>query len=223
MIDTRNVSFSAEPMKTTEIPYDSERMLKRKIVERKERADHSLEDHDLFRRFLDGDDQAFMSLFHRHSPRLFAYAAKITGEQERARDILQDVWERMARLRDRGDEAPSNPLGLLITTTRNLCLNHKRDRKDHLSLDNLDLSRFPGGERREMSAREEAVVASLDYLPEEQREVLILHNYSGYSYEEIATMLEESPGAIRNRAWRGRHRMGQIIVALIAMEEDSSD
>lgn len=177
----------------------------------------------LFQRFLDGDDRAFMSLFHRHSPRLFAYAAKIVGDQERARDILQDVWERMAKLREKGKEAPKNPIGLLITTTRNLCLNHKRDRKDHMRLEDLPGDAIPRRESESMTLMEEAVVVALDYLPDDQREVLILHNYAGYSYEEIASMFGESAGAVRNRAWRGRNRMGKVIAALIGMADDRDE
>ena len=179
----------------------------------------TVDDAVLFQRFLDGDDRAFMSLFHRHSPRLFAYAAKIVGDQERARDILQDVWERMAKLRGKMEGGPRNPVGLLITTTRNLCLNHKRDRKDHMRLEDLTGEAIPRRDPEEMSLMEEAVVVALDYLPEDQREVLILHNYAGYSYEEIAEMHGETAGAVRNRAWRGRNRMGKVIAALIGISD----
>ena len=74
-----------------------------------------------------------------------------------------------------------------------------------------------------MTEMEEAVIVALDYLPESQRELLILHSYSGYSYEEIAEMMDESIGTVRTRAWRARVKLGRIIAALMEMGEDDED
>lgn len=177
----------------------------------------------LFARFLQGDDSAFMELFHRHTPRLFVYCLKIVGDEESANDILQDVWERLARYRAHGKEAPHSPLGLLIRITRNLCLNYKRDRRPNLSLDEVPEWKEERIYQNDMTEMEEAVIVALEHLPEAQRELLILHAYSGYSYEEIADMFEESVGAIRTRAWRARVKLGRIIAALIDMAEEVED
>lgn len=181
------------------------------------------DDVTLFRRFLEGDDAAFMELFHRHTPRLYVYCLKIVGDEEVANDILQDVWERLARFRAHGKEAPNSPLGLLIRITRNLCLNHKRDRRPSLPLDEVPEWKEERTYQNDMTEMEEAVIVALEHLPESQRELLILHAYSGYSYEEIADMYEESVGAIRTRAWRARVKLGRIIAALIDMAEETDD
>ena len=180
-------------------------------------------DDVLFHSFLEGDDRAFMELFHRHTPRLYAYCHKIVGDTEIANDILQDVWERMARFRSEQREAPRSPLGLLIRITRNLCLNHKRDRRPSIPLEEIPLLHQPHVRIDGMTEMEEAVIVALDHLPEPQRELLILHSYSGYDYEEIAEMMEESVGSIRTRAWRARVKLGRIIAALIDMGEEDED
>lgn len=181
------------------------------------------DDVTLFMRFLDGDDSAFMELFHRHTPRLYVYCLKIVGDEEIANDILQDVWERLARFRSQGKEAPGSPLGLLIRITRNLCLNHKRDRRPSLPLEAIADWKAERTRHNEMTEMEEAVIVALERLPVPQRELLILHAYSGYTYEEIAEMMEESVGAVRTRAWRARVKLGRIIAALIDMAEESDD
>jgi RNA polymerase sigma-70 factor (ECF subfamily) len=181
--------------------------------------DPVVEDSTLFSRFLDGDDDAFMALFDRHAPRLFLYCLKVVGSRQAAHDIMQDMWERIVRLRAEGKPTAHSPAGLLMTTTRNLCLNYKRDRKEHLSLDQVPEWRQPGSEMREMSELEEAVVLALDRLPDEQREVLILNAYSGYRFDEIAEMLGEGEGTIRARAWRARAKLGKIIAALIGLDQ----
>ncbi len=177
------------------------------------------DDVSLFRRFLGGDDRAFMELFNRHASRLYIYCQKIVGDPHAAHDIMQDVWERVIRFRAAGKEVPRSPLGLLITTTRNLCLNFKRDRREHLSIDQLGDWRGAESGGGEMSEMEEAVLMALDRLPMDQREVLILNAYAGYRYEEIAEMVGETVGAVRTRAWRARAKLGRIIAALLGLQE----
>lgn len=181
------------------------------------------DDISLFRRFMDGDDDAFMELFNRHTPRLFVYCLKIVGDRESANDILQDVWERLARFRAQNKEVPTSPLGLLIRTTRNLCLNFKRDRKPNIALQELPEWRTPRVYHNDLSEMEEAVVVALDHLPEHQRELLVLHSYSGYTYEEIAEMFGEGVGAIRTRAWRARLKLGRLIAAIMDIEDGSDE
>ena len=204
---------------------NSETTIASQRKERERRVTPSTEKRDelLFHKFLGGDDDAFMEFFHRHTPRLYAYAFKIVGNAESANDILQDVWERMARFRSESREAPRSPLGLLIRITRNLCLNHKRDRRPSVPLDDIPRTREPRTRIDGMTEMEEAVIVALDYLPESQRELLILHSYSGYSYEEIAEMMDESIGTVRTRAWRARVKLGRIIAALMEMGEDDED
>lgn len=182
-----------------------------------------VEDSVLFAQFLDGDDDAFMELFNRHTPRLFLYCLKVVGSRQAAHDIMQDMWERIIRLRAEGRGGGHSPAGLLMRTVRNLCLNYKRDRKEHLSLDLVPEWRQPGAEDRELSELEESVVLALERLPEEQREVLILNAYSGYRFDEIADMLGEAEGTVRMRAWRARSRLGKIIAALIGLDENDDE
>lgn len=174
-------------------------------------------DEKLFRRYLEGDDAAFMELFHRHTAHLFAYALKILGSREQAHDTLQDIWERMARFRAEGKESPGNIAGFLIRSVRNRCLNVKAKKRPEYSLEDLTERQHPKAENDRLTERQEIVIAALDQLPEEQKELLILHTYAGYSYEEIALMLDDSVGAVRTRAWRARVKLGRVITALIDM------
>jgi RNA polymerase sigma-70 factor (ECF subfamily) len=175
-------------------------------------------DRALFVRFIDGDDGAFMELFSRHASRLFIYCLKFVHDRQQAHDIMQDVWERMLRFRSERKAPPDNPLGLLLRTVHNLALNHIRDHKGHLSLDDMPDWRQPASPTRDMSEMEEMVVAALDRLPIHLRRVLVLHAYSGYQYDEIAAMLGEPAGAIRTRAWRARTHLARLIAAMLGME-----
>lgn len=175
----------------------------------------------LFARFLAGDDSGFMELFDRHTHRLYLYCLKFVNDRQRAEDLVQDLWERVIKLRAEGKGAPDNPVGLFVRIARNLCLNSIRDEKNISSLDEMPEWEHPSTSMREMSHHEELVVAALKRLPMAQREVLILNAYSGYRFDEIAEMLGEPVGAIRTRAWRARAQLGRVISALIELDESN--
>ncbi len=180
-------------------------------------------DTQLFSRFLEGDDAAFMELFDRHTHRLHMYCLKFVGNRRQAEDLVQDIWERLIRFRSDEKGALENPVGFMIRIARNLCLNHIRDRKMAASLDDLPDWQHPKAVAAELSHNEELVIAALPHLPTSYREVLILNAYSGYRFDEIAEMLGEPVGAIRTRAWRARVQLGRLISALMEFDEKQDD
>ncbi len=157
----------------------------------------------LFEQFLCGDDDAFLALFRRHNSRVFTYCLKIVGRREQAEDITQETWERVIALRQKSDVIRS-PIGFLLRVARNLCLDHLKVRKQHITIDKLSEASHPQQPAGEPSALEEIVLTALHCLPFKYREVLILHTYCGYQFEEIAEMLGKSPEAIWARASRAR-------------------
>ncbi len=181
----------------------------------------SVDDRELFARFMEGDNIAFMEFFDRHTSRLGKYCRKMVGDQGEAEDILQDMWEKIIRRREERKTVPPNPVGILYWTARNLCLNRIRDRKNHTPLDELPEKLHPAVRQESPSDMEGLVVAALERLPLPQREPLILNAYSGYSFEEIAGMMDESVGTIRTRAWRGRRQLKRLITALIELDENN--
>jgi RNA polymerase sigma-70 factor, ECF subfamily len=177
------------------------------------------QDATLFDRFLAGDDAAFVRFLERHNRRLYAYCLKMVGDPEAAQDVMQEVWERIIRLRTRGEKV-GNPTSLLVRMVRNLSLNHLRDTRRHLSLDEISDEQHPDVTIAEPSYVEELAVIALERLPLQQREVIILHVYSGYNYIEIARMLEITVDNARMRAMRGRAHLARIVGALMAVEDD---
>jgi len=177
-------------------------------------------DESLFDRFLSGDDRALVELFDRHNHRLYLYCLQFVHDPQRAEDITQEMWEKIIRLRAEGRATSQNPVGLLVTIARNLCLDDIRKQRYHSPLEDLPETSHPTATIRELSHLEELVLLALPHLPEAQREVLVLSAYSGYRFDEIADMLGEPVGAIRTRAWRARVHLGRMISALVGIDED---
>lgn len=129
------------------------------------------------------------STLERHESSLLRYAASITGDAERARDIVQDTFVRMCA------EEPTALEGKLtewlFTVCRNRALDVQRKEKRMTPLTEIDL------ETRESADPSPALAAEtrdttanalqfLDALPPNQREVIRLKFQSGLSYQEIS-------------------------------------
>lgn len=174
---------------------------------------------ETFARFLAGDDAAFMELFDRYDRRLRLYCTKVVGNVEVAEDLTQELWERVIKLRNNPPEV-QEPVRYLLRIARNLCLKHIGRRRPTSSLDDLYESDHPVSSIPEPSHLEELVKMAMEKLPFEQREVLILHNYCGYSYEDIATLRGETLGSVKMRALRARGRIGRILSAFLALDNE---
>jgi RNA polymerase sigma-70 factor, ECF subfamily len=170
------------------------------------------DDEALYERFMAGDNDACVTLFQRHNQRLFAYCLKLVGDSAQAEDLVQEVWGRMIELRATGRPL-QNPIGFLVRMARNLSLDYLKARRKLLSLDHLNESSHPAYSMHEMSEKEELIVISMQKLPFDYREVLILNTYCGYSFEEIAGILGKSPEAVWTRASRARSQLRKLVRA----------
>lgn len=178
-----------------------------------------VDDATLFARFMAGEQKALMDLFDRHHHRIYIYCLKIVGSHEVAQDLAQEMWEQVIRYCATQREIKS-PIALMLTIARNLCFNHLKIRNRYSSLNDLPESDHPPVVTHELSQMEELVVLSLPKLPLNQQEVLVLHDYCGYSFDDIARMLGEGSGSLRMRASRARSNLGRIISSMLALEED---
>lgn len=167
---------------------------------------------ELLGKIFAGNDAAFHALFALYNKRLTVYALKMLGEHEEAKDLVQEVWIRIIEQRRTPPAAAIEYAGAyLFRITRNLCLDMIRASKEHLPIDELseqDHPRSPDGER---TAIEEIVMAGLEKLPLEDRELLVMHSYLGYAYEEIAELQSKTPEAVWTRASRARAKLREII------------
>jgi RNA polymerase sigma-70 factor (ECF subfamily) len=182
------------------------------------RAKNASDDSLLLDRFFAGENSALVELYDRHNQRLYVYCLKLVGSPEQAEDLTQELWERVARLRSKPQKIV-NPTGFFLTIARNLCFNHLKARKRFSPLDDQPESLEHAHVTQEQSEMEELVVAALAEIPDDYREVLVLNLYCGYRLEEIATMLNKTPDAIRKRASRARMQLRTIVMNMIEAQE----
>jgi RNA polymerase sigma factor (sigma-70 family) len=170
----------------------------------------------LLRRFIAGDDDAFTLLYKRHHRPLFNYCAKILRDTQEAEDATHSVWERIIELRNSTKQI-EHAEGLLYRAARNQCFDRIKGRKQVTPLEEVHEREHPHTTTREVSTEEELVIRALERLPEETREILVLHYYSDYSFEEIALMLGKKSNAIWTRVSRARAELRTIVEKQLAI------
>ena len=181
-------------------------------------------DRELLAAHVDGDAEAFGTLFARHRDRLWAVALRTCGDPDDAADALQDALISAFRRAGsfRGEAQVTTWLHRIVV---NACLDRLRANKvraadalpddleewaDRGALHTSDAAPQPD-EAAEASERRTAVLAALATLPPDQRASLVLVDMEGYSVAEVAAILDCAPGTVKSRCARGRAKLAALL------------
>jgi RNA polymerase sigma-70 factor (ECF subfamily) len=152
----------------------------------------------------------------RYADVVYTMAYRLTGDDEEARDLAQDVLLRLHKGLRRYREG--NFEGWLYRTTvnafRDRLRKRKRLREDELPEDVGPRFASPVAvveEAVQQAELHEVVQRAIVKLPPEYREVVVLRDLEGRSYDEIADILEIPPGTVRSRIHRGREALRQLL------------
>jgi RNA polymerase sigma-70 factor (ECF subfamily) len=166
-------------------------------------AERSEADALLVARIRAGDEDAFELLVGRYQAPLFRYLRGLVGDQEQARDLLQETFLRAYRSIGSLEDA-----GLLRSWLYRIAHNQAYSalrRRRLISWLPLSFGQQVGTPAPDRSAIEAAQVeAALARVPVQQRAPLLLHLVGGFSYAEVAELLQVSEGTVRMRISRGR-------------------
>ena len=162
---------------------------------------------------LAADSLAAAALYERHSGRVFGYCLSRLGRREDAEDAVQTTFLHAVRGLRRG-VVPATEIAWLLGIARNVCLTRWESvgRRSRLEspCDPVKLERgraAPQGRREELIGLEDA----LSQLPEQQRRAVLLRDWRGLSYEEIAAQLGVSRAAVETLIFRGRRTLAELL------------
>ena len=182
------------------------------------RALHQLDDGRVAQRHLEGDPQAFGALVDRYQTRLLNFVNRAIGDRERADDLVQEVFIRVFRHLHRFDRTKKFSTWV-YTIASNLAKTELRGRSRsplvlHQTLEVVDATAHPDDVFRR-SYLAEAVAECVRQLPESLRDVFVLRELEGMSYEEIAEITGCHLGTVRSRLSRARSSFAQLIKPML--------
>ncbi len=170
-----------------------------------------------------GDTEAFAALVRRHQKKMLNIAFRMIGDYDEACDVVQEAFLSAYRAigKFRGDARFSTWLcGIVLNHSRShIKRKAARSRREAGSLDDPVESKN-GSFVNEPCSQEESIVERLEkreldekvqdcigFLDGEQREVLVLRDIQGFSYEEIGVLLKLPEGTVKSRLFRARNAL----------------
>lgn len=166
-----------------------------------------MEDVELVRRAVAGEEAAFELLVRRHAPAAWRLARTLVRDDFVADEVVQDAFLKAHRaLRTfRGESAFST---WLLAITRRVCLDRLRLKRANVVP--LDEARRVRAEAVDAALRV-ALEQEIERLPDVEREAFTLVDVLGYSREDAAAVVGVPPSTMRSRVSRARERLAEAL------------
>lgn len=147
------------------------------------------------------EQSVYTNIVRENQVGLMRYALNFLGSTDDARDIVQDVFEKLWLHSERIDVEKAK--GWLYTAAHNTMLNFIKRRNRISYMQSVQLE---GGscEDRFTFESNEIIEKTVSMLPPLQKSILLLRDLEGYSYEEIGSMLELNPSQVKVYLFRAR-------------------
>lgn len=183
---------------------------------------HKLNDHELVARAKSGDDSAFNELMLRHYKGVLNYIHRFTNGSNTTEDLTQEVFYRVYRSLD-SYKPDAQFTTWLYKIATNLCISDYKKNRKYYSLDeitensgNMAESTFYEADdnvyRKELK---KTINESLNQLTDKERIAITLCKYQGFSYNEVAEVLDCTVGAVKTHIYRGRMKLVEILGHLV--------
>ncbi len=182
------------------------------------------DDEELISRVGNGDAHALEALYDRYARPVFSLASRITGDQQAAEEITQEVFVRVWQQATTYSRERGRLSSWLLGIAHHLSIDEIRRRgaRPQSSHSSDDPSQ-PRSEPRDSSPdpgeiaigqeRREAVLLALSSLPAEQRQVIELSYFAGLTQAEIAEKLVLPLGTVKTRTRLGLQRLRAELLA----------
>ncbi len=170
-----------------------------------------LSDEILLERFRAGNHLAFLQLYERYKRPIYGFAIKLLDDTDPAKDVLQTVFLKLFQ-----DAGRINRPGLLktwlFTVARNECLTQRRKIARNMPLEEDELIAIDGApETLERDEQHALIRRAIERLTPEQREVVVLREYEGLSYRDIAEIIGVTDSVVKSRLFEARRKLFELL------------
>ncbi len=163
----------------------------------------AMDERELIREFLDGNPYGLQALIERHQSRVYSYIFVMVKDKQLADDLFQDTFVKVINTLKSGSYNDEGKfIQWVMRIAHNLVIDHfRRQKKLNLAealsdqysiMDTLKVTDPSIEEELVTRQIHEDIRKLMNYLPEEQKEVLYMRCYAGMSFKDIAEQTEVS-------------------------------
>lgn len=178
-------------------------------------------DEELIAAYMKGEKSAFNDLVERHLNGVYTYVLRFVGNQEEAEDIVQETFVKAWNNLKKYDARAAKFKTWLLRIARNTAIDFLRKKK-HIPFSEFETQPNMVAEvvadesdsAEEIFARGEdsrEIAAALSKLSEKHREILLLYYTNDITFEEIGSMLGESPNTMKSRHRRALRTLADAV------------
>ena len=141
-------------------------------------------------------------LYDEHAAAMWRYAVRLTGDQARAEDVVQETLLRAWQHPEVTRDSERSPRAWLFTVARNLIIDDKRSARSRNESGTPDLERVAdraGPDEVDSALDRQLLGTALSQLSEEHRAVLRRSYYQGWTTAQIAADLQIAEGTVKSR------------------------
>ncbi len=164
---------------------------------------------EIIKRILEGDRQAYALLIEEYKTPIYNLAYRMTGNQEDAADLTQDVFIRAYTYLWRYDSRKKF-FAWLYTIALNTIKNHIKKNKQYKNMRTVDLEERHFSESKNISEAQD-INSYLSELDVETRVLIIMKYVQELSFEDIAQINGKSISAVKMRIYRGLDRLKDML------------
>jgi len=180
--------------------------------------------HILLEKAKEGDRPAFQALVTLYQQKVFLLAYSIMRNKEDAMDIVQETFLRLYQKLGSYEREKSFQVWLL-QMAKNLCIDYyrknyskRREFESAKSIEELNLAADDGPDNPASSDLRQIFSRCLEKLGERQRMVFVLKHYNGLQYQEIAQVLNISPGTVKSLHFKAVRNLRNLLSPHLGME-----
>jgi RNA polymerase sigma-70 factor (ECF subfamily) len=173
-------------------------------------------DFELVKKFLEGDESSFNRLINKYQQKIYWHARRMTGSHLDADEVVQEVLIVIYnKLKDFQFKSSLYTWIYRITSTRSINFLNKQKLKRYLSFEDTNSAEVRSKEDIiddiDLKDKLQKLDKFLQILPAKQREIFILRNVDGLSYEEISKITGKSIGGLKANYFHAFNKISEMM------------
>jgi RNA polymerase sigma-70 factor (ECF subfamily) len=159
-----------------------------------------------------------------HEDALYNYALKISGNSDDAQDLVQETYYKAYRHFDKFQTGTNSKAWMFMILKNSFINDYRKSKREPYKLDYEQIQNFYDNVKSDRAQEnnldkefyndllDDELTAAIDQLPAKMREVFLLCDLDGNSYEETAELVGCPVGTVRSRLHRARHMLQETLM-----------
>jgi len=159
-----------------------------------------------------------------HRNALYNYALKISGNSDDAQDLVQETYYKAYRHFDKFQSGTNSKAWMFMILKNSFINDYRKSKREPYKLDYEQIQNFYENVKSDRAQEnnldkdfyndllDDELTQAIDQLPAKMREVFLLCDLDGNSYEETAELVGCPVGTVRSRLYRARHMLQETLM-----------